>query len=184
MSRGSKLFVFMFTVVFFVSSVMLPAARVNAESSAPITFSSGLTLNSPVNTTYTTSVVECNGSFTGPIEYEISLNYTVNGNYQGSLPWSRSSSNQANYTVDWSFQLPKLPQGSNQLSIGIDQQLYNNAGALISQTTQVNSVYFTLNSTLTTVNGLIVVIAIIIVVVALGIVFLLHRRHRKTAKPK
>lgn len=183
--RGrSKLFVFVFAVFFIASLVMMPAVRVNAESSAPITFSSGLTLYSPVNTTYSSSVVECNGNFTGSEEYEIQLNYTIDGNYQGSVPWKLYSSNASTYTVVWSFQLPKLPHGSHELSIGIDQQLYNSSGALINQTTQVNSVYFTLNSTLITVNELILIISLTAIVVVLVIVLLIYRMHRKTGNLK
>ena len=184
MSGRSKLFVFMFTIVIFASLVLMPDARVNAKSSAPITFPSGLTLYSPVNTTYSSSVVECNGSFIGPVKYEMSINYTVDGNYQGSLPWQLNSSNAANYTLDWSFQLPKLPHGSHQLSIGIDQQLYALNGTLINQITQVNTVYFTLSPTLIAVNELILIISLAAIVVALGIVLLIYRRHRKTSNLK
>lgn len=170
----------MFAVVILFPLVVMPAVEVNAESSAPITFSSGLTLYSPVNTTYSSRFLNCSGSFTGPIDYEISLNYTVNGSYQGILPWKLNSTTAANYTIDWSFQLPQLPHGTNQLNIGIDQQLYSNAGTLINQKTEVNTVYFTVSQTLVTSSELILIISFTAIIVILIIVLLIYQRHRKT----
>lgn len=178
MSGRSKLFVSVFAVVIFASLVVMPTVRVNAASSLPLTFSSGLTLYSPVNTTYTSSVLNCSGSFTGPIKYEILINYTVDGSYQGNLPWKLNSSNAANYTLTWSFQLPKLSRGSHQLSIGIDQQLYSGV-TLISQTTHVDTVYFSVNPTSMTAENLVLIILIIAIIVVLGVVLLFYRRHRK-----
>ena len=77
MNSFSKVFAFAFVVLIIASLVMVPAAKVNADSSEPLTFSSGLTLYSPVNTTYSSNTLECNGTFVGPSEYEVSLNYSV-----------------------------------------------------------------------------------------------------------
>src|SRR5208283_1868462 len=125
---------------------------VNADSNNPITFSSGLTLYSPVNTTYYSNIVECNGTFDCPKGVQSSLNYSIDGQYQGGLPWSLNPNSipiPEYYTVNGSFQLPQLPNGSHQLSIGIDEELYSGnitADTLISQTTWVNTVYFTIDS--------------------------------------
>ena len=188
MNRGSKLFIFTFTVTVLVSLVMLPSARVDVQASAAITFPSGLTLNSLVNSTYNSNFVECNGSFTGSQKYEISLNYTIDGKYKGSIPYTFNSTIDGNYTLDWSFQLPQLTDGSHQLSIGIDQELYNNAGILINQITELNTVYFSLNlgqktptPTLIKVNNQILMTSLIVIVAALSVVLLIYRRHRKTA---
>jgi hypothetical protein len=66
MNSSSKLFAFILAVVFLASLAVLPAMKVNADSREPVPFSSGLTLYSPVNTTYNSNVVECNGTFIGP----------------------------------------------------------------------------------------------------------------------
>ena len=124
-----------------------PVPKVNS-----IVFSSGLTLYSPVNTTYNSNVVECNGTFNCPKGVQSSLNYSIDGQYQGGLPWSLNPNSipiPEYYTVNGSFQLPQLPNGSHQLSIGIDEELYSGnitADTLISQTTWVNTVYFTIDS--------------------------------------
>ena len=178
--RGrNKLFVFICAVVILASLVMVPTVRVDAASSLSITFPSGLTLSSPINTTYSSSVLSCNGSFTGPLDWEITLNYTIDGNYQGYLPWKLNSSNAVNYTIDWGFQLPHLSQGPHRLNIGIDQQLYSGV-TVINQITHVNTVYFAISPTLVTVNQIILIISPIAIVVALVIVLLIYRSRRKT----
>jgi len=182
MDRSSKFFTYIFAVVFLASLVVLPAMKVNADSSEPITFSSGLTLYSPVNTTYSSNVVECNGTFVGPIDYESNLNYSIDGNYQGNLPWelNQNSTNSATYTLDWSFQLPQLHNGTHQLSIGIEEQLFNSAGNLVNQTTWVNTAYFTISSSqpFPTVPELSLLAILLLIVAVLFIATYL--RHRKT----
>ena len=184
MNSSSQLLAFMFAVVLLASLVMLPAISVKADSNEPITFSSGLTLYSPVNTTYSSKVVECNGTFTGPRDYEIFLNYSIDGNYQGALPWTlnpNSLNNPATYTLEWSFQLPQLPKGSHQLSIGIEEQLFNSAGALINQTTWVNTVYFTIGSSQppnVPEFSLLAILPLIIAILSIAVIL----RHRKTTQ--
>jgi hypothetical protein len=79
--RKRKILVFVFAVLFLVSLITLPSASVKADSNEPITFSSGLTLYSPVNTTYNSNVLECNGSFNCPKGVQCSLNYSIDGKY-------------------------------------------------------------------------------------------------------
>jgi len=125
---------------------------VKADSNSPITFSSGLTLYSPLNTTYNSNVVECNGTFNWPKDAQLSLNYSIDGQDQGGLPWSidENSIPIPQYTTtDGSFQLPQLPNGSHQLTIGIEEEVWNstdNPRTLINQTSWVNTVYFTIDS--------------------------------------
>ena len=136
-----KTLVFMFTVLFLVSLVTLPSASVKADSNEPITFSSGLTLYSPVNTTYSSNVLECNGSFICPKGVQCSLNYSIDGEAQGGLPWTLNANSlviPTYYAIDGSFQLPQLPNGSHQLSIGIEE------GGISNRTTWVNTIYFTI----------------------------------------
>jgi hypothetical protein len=189
MNSRSKFFALTFAVVLLASLAMLPAIRVKADSAEPITFSSGLTLYSPVNTTYSSNVVECNGTFVGPIEYEVSLNYSVDGKYQGSLPWTlnQNLTNSATYTLDWSFQLAQLPNGTHQLSIGIEKQLFSNGDHLISQTTWVNTAYFTINPKTPTPNVLELssfAVLLLIVAVPFITVYLRHRKPSNQANVK
>jgi hypothetical protein len=184
MNSRSKLLIFMFAVVFLSSLIILPAMRVKADSTQPIAFSSGLTLYSPLNTTYSSTVLECNGTFVGPIEYEASLNYSIDGNYQGSLPWTlnQNLTNSATYTLEWAFQLPQLTKGAHQLSIGVEEQLFSSAGVLEKQTTSVNTVGFTINRSQPTPTVFeFSLVAILLLIVAV-LLITLYLRHRDTAK--
>jgi hypothetical protein len=132
---------------------MLPLMRVKANSTEPITFSSGLTLYSPVNTTYSSNIIECNGTFNCPKGVQSSLNYSLDGKNLEGLPWKldpNSISIPDIYTIDGSFDLPQLPDGSHQLSIGILEELFNNSNInsprLINSSSWVNTVYFTIYS--------------------------------------
>jgi hypothetical protein len=198
----------MFSVVFLASLVMLPVMRVGANSNEPITYSSGLTLYSPVNTTYSSSIIECNGTFDCPKGVQSSLNYSIDGKYQEGLPWKldvNSIGNPDIYTIVGSFQLPQLSNGTHQLSIGIDEALYSQPvfdefgramikqPELINSTSWVNTVYFTIGSSQPTPTPssaigalipapMIAIIATVAVLVVTIISLLLFRRHRKTTK--
>lgn len=187
MNSFSKVFAFAFVVLVIASLVMVPAAKVNADSSEPLTFSSGLTLYSPVNTTYSSNTLECNGTFVGPSEYEVSLNYSVDGNYQGYVPWTlnQNSSSLATYTLDWSFQLPHLANGSHQLSIGIEKQLYNSNATLTSQKTLVNIAYFTISPSFQSIPTAIEVsLLAVVLLILVAILIVLYLRHRKPVTKK
>ena len=131
---------------------MFPAITVKADSNTPLSFLSGLTLYSPTNTTYSSNVVECNGTFNWPKPFQVSLNYSIDGEDQGALLWNldvNSISIPDYSTIAGSFPLPQLSNGVHQLSVGIDEELFNNTGAsheLINQTSWVNTVYFTISA--------------------------------------
>ena len=182
MNSFSKVFAFACAVLIIASLVMVPAAKVNADSNEPLVFSSGLTLYSPVNATYGYSVLECNGTFVGPSEYEVSLNYSIDGNYQGYLPWAlnQNSSSLSSYTLDWSFQLPHLANGPHQLSIGIEKQLYNSNATLISQSTLVNTVYLTISPSFQPIpSALEFSLLAVVLLILTAILILVYLRHRK-----
>jgi len=126
---------------------------VQNSASQPFIFSSGLAITSPANKTYTSNVVECSGSFDCPKGYQSSLNYSTDGIDKGALPWKLDANSIANldiYTIDGSFELPQLPDGSHQLSIGILEQLYDNSNVnsprLINSSSWINTVYFTIGT--------------------------------------
>lgn len=153
MRTWEKWITLLLILVFLTSLVMPPLISVKADSTEPITFSSGLTLYSPINTLYNSRVVLCNGSFDCPQGVGCNLNYSIDGVYQGGLQWDidgNSIANPYNYTLDGAFPLPALPNGSHQLSIGIKESTvsYNdyNSTMTIHETTWVNTVYFTISS--------------------------------------
>ena len=187
MNSFGKVFAFVFAAFLLASSVIVPAVKVIADSSEPLAFSSGLTLYSPVNTTYSSNILECNGTFVGPSEYEVSLNYSVDGKYQGYLPWTlnQNSSNLATYTLDWSFKLPHLSKGPHQLSIGIEKQLYNSNATLTSQKTLVNIAYFTISPSFQSISTAIEVsLLAVVLLILVAILIVLYLRHRKPVTKK
>jgi len=181
MNCCGKFFAFLFVVVFLAFLVMFPALSVNADSSEPLSFSSGLSLYSPVNSTYSSKVVECNGTFVGPINYELTMNYSVDGKYQGYLPYvlNQNATNSVTYMVNWSFQLPELSKGSHQLSIGIEQQLFTNGFTAVKQDTYVDTVYFTVSPSQPILSvSEVILLAISFLIVAM-LAVAMYLRHRK-----
>ena len=144
------------TTVLGIIFLMQPITQVpvaNADSNEPITFSSGLTLYSPLNKTYSSNVIECNGTFDSPKGVQSSLNYSIDGTDQGGLLWpldANSITNPDIYTIDGTFQLPQLSDGSHQLSIGILEELLDNSDInspkLINFTSWVNTAYFSIST--------------------------------------
>ena len=139
-------------VIFFSTLALLTSSVIKADTSQLLTFSSGLTLYSPLNTTYSTNIVECNGTLNWPKPYQLLLNYSIDGEDQGALLWNidaNSISIPEYTTIAGSFQLPTLSSGQHQLSIGINEAQFNNTGGtheLINRTTWVNTVTFTVNT--------------------------------------
>jgi hypothetical protein len=112
-----------------------------------ITFSSGVTLYSPLNITYTSNVVYCNGSFSCPNELLETLNYTLDEKYLGFLPWKidmATLGGPINY-FNGSIPLPNLSDGSHKISIGVKEELWDGTH-LVNKTTWINTVYFTVNT--------------------------------------
>jgi hypothetical protein len=58
---------------------------VKADSNNPIVFSGGVTIYSPVNTTYHTSLLTLNLTCSCGAGLHISLNYDIDGKYQGPI---------------------------------------------------------------------------------------------------
>ena len=141
-------------VIIFLMHTIAQVPGAKADSNQPLIFSSGLTLYSPVNTTYSSNVLECNGTFDSPKGVQSSLNYSLDGKEADGLPWKFDPNSIANidsYTIDGSFQLPQLSDGTHQLSIGIlEEQLDNfniNSPSVINSTSTINTVYFSISTT-------------------------------------
>jgi len=135
---------------------MQPIAQVpvtKADSNEPITFSSRLTLYSPLNITYGSNVLECNGTFVCPKGVQSSLNYSIDGKYVDGLPWKLDPNSIFDpdiYIINGSFMLLQLSDGSHKLSIGILEELLDNSNInspkLINSTSWVNTVYFSIST--------------------------------------
>jgi hypothetical protein len=170
--------------------------QTNQLNASPIIFSSGLTITSPVNKTYTSNIVECSGTFDCPKDYQSSLNYSIDGIGKGALPWKLDANSIANpdiYTIDGSFELPQLSDGSHQLSIGILEQLYDNSNVnslrLVNSSSWINTIYFTIGTQPTPTGTpaiepfpatLVFVASVGIAVVAIGLVICFKKYHGRS----
>ncbi len=113
----------------------------------------GLTLYSPLNMTYSSSIVVCNGTFVCPKGFQSSLNYSIDGKYMDGLPWKLDPNSIFDpdiYIINGSFLLPQLSNGSHQLSIGVLEELLDNSNInsprLINSTSWINTIYFSISS--------------------------------------
>jgi hypothetical protein len=68
-----------------IISIGVSFHRVKADSNNPIVFSGGVTIYSPVNTTYHTSLLALNLTCSCGAGLHISLNYDIDGKYQGPI---------------------------------------------------------------------------------------------------
>lgn len=104
---------------------------VKADSNEPITFSSGLTLYSPVNKTYTSDLLLLNLTFGSGAGLQRTLNYSIDGKYQGPISLTFNSTTGfeligLGYAL---VQLPELSNGPHVLTINIKAYLNNYHGA-------------------------------------------------------
>jgi hypothetical protein len=104
-----------------------------ADSVDPIHFAdSGLTICSPLSTTYynknlTLDVTLCTAGFLTSIDNKISLNYTIDGAYWGSVPLRSNGEYHIQMIAVGTVDLPELPVGSHTLTIylyGLNQGSY------------------------------------------------------------
>jgi hypothetical protein len=150
MGDFTKCFTLVLILVLLIVFCNATTYMVKADSAEPISFSSGLTLYSPVNTTYSSNIVDCNCSFNYPRGAMLYFNYSIDGKYQDTVPLVLNPSSNASAPTgmaDGVFQLPELLNGSHQLSIGIEEDLVN--GATVNKTGWINSVYFVISSSQT-----------------------------------
>src|SRR3990172_5195742 len=99
---------------------------VKADSNDYISFSSGITLFSPINRTYNSQYLTLNltlhsaGSM-GSIESRMSMSYSIDGEYKGSVPLVVSNPGVHIVTNGAGLvDLPELPEGSHSLTIYLE----------------------------------------------------------------
>jgi hypothetical protein len=124
-----------------------PSSLPQGAANQSITFSSGVILYSPLNTTYNSNLVYCNGSFSCPNELLETLNYTLDEKYLGFLPWKIDMATFGGFInyFNGSVPLSNLSDGSHKLSIGIKEELWDGTHQ-VNETTWINTIYFTVNT--------------------------------------
>jgi hypothetical protein len=103
---------------------------VNAESTGYIRYSSGVTLFSPLNITYSSNIMYLNLTFDQGAGIDCSLNYSIDGNYKGSIPLvTEDTGFHIIYKMTGLVALPELSEGSHNLTIDVLCGLYDYHGA-------------------------------------------------------
>jgi hypothetical protein len=115
------------TLVLFAPS-MVNAQTTSYSSLEPISFSSGLTIYSPVNTIYNSYSVLCNATLRVPYGYQSSLVYSIDGKEQDSSNFQLMFGSSGKYRLVGLFMLPPLHNGPHQLTFNIRIQLFNYSG--------------------------------------------------------
>jgi hypothetical protein len=129
MNRNTDL-ALIFSIALMVSLV-INMNVVRADSTEPLTFSSGLTLYSPVNKTYTSNLLQLNLTFGSGAGLQTTLNYCIDGKYQGPIPLTFNSTTGfemigLGYAL---VPLPELSNGPHVLTVNVEAYLNDYHGA-------------------------------------------------------
>jgi hypothetical protein len=143
------------TILLFLSAMLLSSLietlpnPAKAENAASISFPSGITLYSPLNTTYNSQCLILNLTLysagqMGYIDPQISMNYSIDGKYNGPVPLEVSNPGLHVVTNAAGFvNLPKLSEGSHCLTIHLFG--YNQISLNPKYLPYVYTVYFSIS---------------------------------------
>jgi len=117
-------------LILFLVPIIFAVPFVKANTDEPISYTSGVTVYSPVNTTYTTNNVILNLTFMWGLGMDCSLNYSIDEAEQQPIPLVKQDSD-IHVTVPFtgSVELPPLANGQHILSIYVSAESasYSNA---------------------------------------------------------
>ncbi len=128
----------------FLYTLTARSGIVSAESNDRISFSSGVTLFSPINKTYASSYVTLNFSFALGWGIRYSLNYSLDGKYQGPMPYVIKNPKEMHviYYATGLVQLPKLDDGLHSLTVFLEAP-----GLTAHKTSYADTVNFYIDTT-------------------------------------
>ena len=114
-----------------LASLAMGVNVVKADSSDSMSFSGGVTIYSPVNTTYNSNFLTLNVSFGWGAGSQCSLNYSIDGNYGGPIPltFGNTTGFQLIGSATGLVQLPELSEGLHRLTIYEEANLKDYHGA-------------------------------------------------------
>ena len=124
-------------------SFSIQSNSAKADSNEHCTFASGLTLYSPLNKTYNSSLLQLNLTFESGAGFQGFLNYSIDGKYQGPIPLTFNSTTGFEM-VGLGYGLVQLPEFSNGPHVlTVNVGFYNSSGYCGSW---VHTIYFTINA--------------------------------------
>ena len=118
--------------LFFTLLITAYHCPVKANSNDFITFDSGITVYSPLNTTYYDFPLVLNVSLYGAgnmggLDPQISMTYSIDGVYNGSVPLRSDGELHVVTNALGTVNLPNIPEGSHYLTLyyyGLNQRTY------------------------------------------------------------
>jgi hypothetical protein len=139
MKRNTTL-TLIFTIALLVS-LSINLNSVKADSNEPISFSSGVTIFSPVNTTYYSRFLVLNLTYGVGLGVNCSMIYSIDGKYGGSVPLVFQNPTELHVInpVVGLVNLPELSEGSHSLNVYTECRIYYIAS-------WSDTVYFTVSS--------------------------------------
>lgn len=155
-SNNPKYLSFTYTVYFSTTGnppTPSPTLNPTPTSTSPISFSSGLTVYSPLNKTYTSNNVLLNVTFNWYAATQVVVNYSLDGNLIGQLPLSFGNITPGFHMLYLAYglvDLPELSKGSHLLTFNVESRLNGNGEPYY----WVNYVYFSISSSQPTTSSM------------------------------
>ncbi|MFZ7137026.1 MAG: hypothetical protein ACOWW1_01200 [archaeon] len=112
-------------------TLLSQTSKVYADSSEPITFTSRVTLYSPVNTTYSTKFLTLNLTAQVGIAINCTITYSIDNKHQGTVPLKEVYPDELHVItqVKGNVALPELTQGTHNLTLQVVCTLNNGEGS-------------------------------------------------------
>jgi hypothetical protein len=128
--------------VFFLCLLLIGLQPILGSVVGPIHISDVVTVYSPVNTTYNSKNILFNYTVGVGLGMHISLNYTLDGNLTGVMPFTVVNPNELHvvYLARGQVQLPGLSEGLHMLTISFETDF-----SFINVHSFVDTIYFTVD---------------------------------------
>lgn len=120
----------LFLALTLFGTLLSQTSKVYADSSEPITFTSRVTLYSPVNTTYSSTFLNLNLTAQVGIAINCTINYSIDNKHHGIVPLEEMHPGELHVInhVKGNVSLPELTQGTHNLTLQVVCTLNNGQG--------------------------------------------------------
>jgi len=108
-----------YNILFFTTKETIP------NSIEPMTFTSGVTLYSPVNTTYSSKFLNLNLTAMVGMGINCTITYSIDNKHHGIVPLKDPGELHVTYKVKGNVALPELTQGTHNLTLQVVSILNN-----------------------------------------------------------
>ena len=130
MVRDKGVILILLLILCFIWLIFENSKTVMADSTDFMRYSSGVTIYSPLNKTYNSRFLALNLTYDAGLGLHHSLNYSVDGEYEGSIPFVAKNPTElhiVNKQIGY-VKLSELTEGQHHLSINVSCGLYNYHG--------------------------------------------------------